>query len=590
MSRLFFFPVFLGVLILLAVAALPASPAQAAGSTITVNIPQDRFGGSKFGCSLREAIQTANTNLPFGGIPGATFNGCVTGSSSGVDTIVFDPLAGNTYTLTRNNPGGVPEDANATGDLDITDPNGLIIDGNGPSGLSATIIEANFDGYSSNDRLFDVRPGVLSGVVKATIRDVTVQNGGYPGGYPDVNGAGILNAGTMELNNSIVTSNWATSFGGGIFNDTSGTANIINTTVGPENRTDPHTPAGSGGGGGIYNQGTMTLTGSTVKGNHADNDRGGGIYNLDQTLTVTNSIIGGDISTGNQALNGGGIFNRYGTVTLEKVETSFNTATDNGGGIFNYGGTTTIENSTISSNQALTAAGISTFTGGATTELNFATVAHNKPLPGGIGGGVVSTGLTRVKNTIIFYNRLNSFALFGFNCLGNVVSDGYNLTPAPVPISPNNPPCNGFTKTGDQNWASAGLDSMLRINGDPFKTKTHALLPASKAINKADPLTPCPLPAPKRDQRGFGRPNGAACDIGAYERMIVLVPWDDPNRQFAPVGGTVELLTGDPAGPGSVGGGSGEPEVPYAALAGGMAAGVLALAAGGWYARRRWMR
>jgi len=53
------------------------------------------------------------------------------------------------------------------------------------------------------------------------------------------------------------------------------------------------------------------------------------------------------------------------------------------------------------------------------------------------------------------------------------------------------------------------------------------------------------------------------------------------------VGGTTELLTDGSAGPGSDGGGSGSSEVSYAALAGGMAAGVLALAAGGWYVRRR---
>jgi len=56
------------------------------------------------------------------------------------------------------------------------------------------------------------------------------------------------------------------------------------------------------------------------------------------------------------------------------------------------------------------------------------------------------------------------------------------------------------------------------------------------------------------------------------------------------VGGTTELLVGGAKAPGSVGGGSGSSDALYAALAAGMAAAVLALAAGGWYARRRWMR
>ena len=66
------------------------------------------------------------------------------------------------------------------------------------------------------------------------------------------------------------------------------------------------------------------------------------------------------------------------------------------------------------------------------------------------------------------------------------------------------------------------------------------------------------------------------CDIGAYEL-----------RAVAAVGGTAELL-GQPDAPGR-GEASASSSVPYAALAGGLAAGVLALAAGGWYARRRWM-
>jgi hypothetical protein len=55
------------------------------------------------------------------------------------------------------------------------------------------------------------------------------------------------------------------------------------------------------------------------------------------------------------------------------------------------------------------------------------------------------------------------------------------------------------------------------------------------------------------------------------------------------VGGTVEFFADGSDAPveGSPSGSSG---ALYAALAGGIAAGVLAIAAGGWYARRRWLR
>jgi uncharacterized repeat protein (TIGR01451 family) len=50
----------------------------------------------------------------------------------------------------------------------------------------------------------------------------------------------------------------------------------------------------------------------------------------------------------------------------------------------------------------------------------------------------------------------------------------------------------------------------LQDNGGA--TPTHALLPGSPAIDKGDD-TSCPT----TDQRGLPRPQGAACDIGAYE-------------------------------------------------------------------------
>jgi hypothetical protein len=55
-----------------------------------------------------------------------------------------------------------------------------------------------------------------------------------------------------------------------------------------------------------------------------------------------------------------------------------------------------------------------------------------------------------------------------------------------------------------------GLD-VLADNGGA--TKTHALLPGSAAIDAGTP----DCPPPSTDQRGVTRPQGAACDIGAFE-------------------------------------------------------------------------
>jgi hypothetical protein len=87
-----------------------------------------------------------------------------------------------------------------------------------------------------------------------------------------------------------------------------------------------------------------------------------------------------------------------------------------------------------------------------------------------------------------------------------------------------------FNDPTDQVNVSAldlGLD-VLADNGGA--TKTHALLPGSAAIDAGTP--DCPPPA--TDQRGVLRPQGAACDIGAYESeqiqvVIDIKPGSDPN-------------------------------------------------------------
>jgi hypothetical protein len=52
----------------------------------------------------------------------------------------------------------------------------------------------------------------------------------------------------------------------------------------------------------------------------------------------------------------------------------------------------------------------------------------------------------------------------------------------------------------------------MDYNGGP--TKTHALVKGSPAIDAAPVDSDCPAV----DQRGVARPQGAGCDIGAFER------------------------------------------------------------------------
>ena len=108
-------------------------------------------------------------------------------------------------------------------------------------------------------------------------------------------GGGIRNDGTLTITNSTLSDNSATSGGGGIFNTGGGTLTITNSTLSSN--------SAASGGGGIHNQGMLTVTNSTLSGNSAASSFGGGIYNNGGTLNFANAIIAN--SAGGDCINGG---------------------------------------------------------------------------------------------------------------------------------------------------------------------------------------------------------------------------------------------------------------------------------------------
>lgn len=140
-------------------------------------------------------------------------------------------------------------------------------------------------------------------------------------------GGGVLNSrGAVTLDHVTLESNTADN-GAGLSND-SGSFHLENTLV--QNNT---TRASGGGGGGAYNDGSLSSTDSIIRLNHANTD-GGGVYNGQggrfQTITTT-------ISSNTAGGNGGGLFNAVdGQEFLGRTLVQLNTAT-NGGGIFNAG-------------------------------------------------------------------------------------------------------------------------------------------------------------------------------------------------------------------------------------------------------------
>ena len=239
--------------ILTATGALLALAAPAGAATIKTTTTADEFNTGA-GCSLREAIQAANTNAAFGGCP----------AGSGPDSI---PLVGGTYALSIA-PDATPDD-NTDGDLDI-------VDGSQVTMFPASSKRVILDG-GGIDRVLHI----IGTSGSADISRVTVRNGVSAGA-----GAGILVFGSLNLRDSTVNGNRSTaSFGGGIAHGGTG-ATLTNVTV-----SGNVTASDSGG---IDQDSTfpLTLNNVTVTGNTSNN--GGGIHRENGVINVRNSIIAGN--------------------------------------------------------------------------------------------------------------------------------------------------------------------------------------------------------------------------------------------------------------------------------------------------------
>jgi CSLREA domain-containing protein len=221
--------------------------------------------------------------------------------------------------------------------------------------------------------------------------------------------------------------------------------------------TGGNLPANAIGGGiGVGNSASLTLTDSTVTGN-----------------SVGDAATGGD---------GGGIGITNGSsMTLVNVTVSGNSASDSGGGISDNGGTVSVSltNVTVTGNHADT---------------------NND---GGEGGGVRATGLAfTLRDSIVAGNTAPATNQAPDCSLdqANTVSHDHNLIG-------DTSDCTWISAAGDITGMPAKLGS-LAANGGP--TFTHALLAGSPAINAG-------AGCPAADQRGVPRSLGGVCDLGTYE-------------------------------------------------------------------------
>ncbi|HSH05009.1 MAG TPA: tandem-95 repeat protein [Anaerolineae bacterium] len=322
-------------------------------------------------------------------------------------------------------------------------------------------------------------------------------------------GGGIYNTGSLTITYSTINDN-ASGHGG-----TGGNGGYYQSGI----RTAGTSGAGgnSGHGAGIYNTGFLSLIYTTVS--HNTNGVGGtGGVGGSGPSNPTNGGAGG---------NGGHGAGIYNTNFLRLVQATVTHNINGFGGTGGRGGDTgffrTAGRGGNGGNGGL----------GAIYNSNFVTLTHvtlglnasGNAGVGGLGGlngeyqnapsgtdglvGLTGNLQNQISGTISSINTILGGSLQGADCeiLGTVIDNGYNLD--------SDDSC-ALTTTSSITNTGPSLDILAYHPDGMF---TNALLFHSQATD-AIPLANCPFPT---DQRGITRPQGSACDIGAFERIPIAV-------------------------------------------------------------------
>lgn len=377
-----------------------ASAAQAA--TITVNNNGNGSGtasncdpGNANTCTLRDAIARA----------------------VGGDTIVFSLASPNT-TIVLSSELLFSYTANT---------NPITVDGGGTITL---------DGNNAT-RVMRTNPSTVT-----ILRGLTITRGNADFG------AGISNRGTLTLLRSTVSNN-AASQGGGINNEFGAILTVAQTTLSGNSSTS------ASGAGAVANDGTATITQSTLSSNTASAvaSTGGAITNFPNgSMTITESTLANNTASA----YGGGIHNG-GTLTVRHVSFVGNVA-QFAGGLRNVVGTAMVQRSLFRGNQSTNTASA------------------------GYGGAMRQDGGTINGNSNLFWQNVDGGGGFAcYQCTSN--ANAISADPLLGPLQNNG----GFTITYLPGAGSAAIDA---ANCDPLETI---------------------------DQRGLPRPEGAQCDVGAVE-------------------------------------------------------------------------
>lgn len=439
-------------------------------------------------------------------------------------TITASDLVVDGNTAENDSGGGGTTDS---GSLTVTN---LTVSGNtatsgAAGGLAAQGVIDVTNGQASGNTAGTLGGGAVVGPTgNASFSNYTFDNNNSTSGGA---GAAVLVGGQLAIAGSSVNNNIDSGgTGGGIFNQ--GTTTLTTTEV--------RTNTASGGGGGIMSSGTLDATTVDVVANDARPNFGGGIYSLGSTTLNQVAVVGNqaDVAGGGIAVGGGslaaqdlsvmsnlGSLNIGGgivqfdaglgpsTIDLERALIADHSTINAAAGVLLAdGGTNAFANVTVSGNEVTddvgAGAGVFVTDSGTTLDLDYSTIADNTSA--GSGGLFVADGATVQPLASLISD--NAGGDCGTSNGGAITSNDFNVA--------GDDTC-GLGQPNDLNNAGPMLATTLGPLADNGGWNgvmlTHALLDGNPALDRATDPGSCPA----TDERGNSRPNGPACDSGAFE-------------------------------------------------------------------------
>jgi hypothetical protein len=409
---------------------VPMTISGASAQTTAIRAGATRYGGihRAFDVSSSQTVTISGLTIMNGRDVESTGGGCIRNVGSLVLASVV--IKGCTSSVSG---GGIASfgaltirDSKIKGNL-VDSPTGRRVNGGGIAGGDGTLIRASFVTISTS-----------------VIKNNTASSAGNKN--VSAMGGGLANTATMTITDSVVSGNKALNAGGAINGDASSRMTIVRTTF------DLNTSRFDGGG--IDNDGTMTIAASTFSNNRAGEACVG--------AECDHSFAGGILNTAN------------GTMFMDNSTLSGNVCKKSGGGILNAAGTVSVSSTTIAGNSC------------------------------GVGAGLSASDTIKLKNTIIANNTGG-----GNDCSGAVSSGGYNLVRTGAGcmsgvltgnITGLDPLLLALADNGGSTWTMTLSPNSPAIDaGDPSGCEDHAGVVLTA------------------DQRGLHRPSGRHCDIGAVE-------------------------------------------------------------------------